>query len=348
MNDFTFEYEQSAWEIALEKLQYGGSVSAVRFLTLLEGEDELAWEEAFQTLEDRHIALQIRDLPRDFGTGEEEKRLRREDMLVHSGKLMENLEDGDPLKLYLEELASMPAAGDTQLLAQLSLNGDENTRQQLLNVSISRAVIAAQNMTGYGVLLLDLIQEASLGLWEAILRYDSGDFDAHADWWIGQYLAKAVTLQARQRGVGSKMRKALEAYRDADKRLLTDLGRNPTIEEIATEMGISPEEAEVYRDMLQTARSMEKVKEPPKEQTPEDEQAVEDTAYFQSRQRILDMLSTLSEQEAQVLTLRFGLEGGQPCTPQQVGAKLDMTADQVVQLEAAALAKLRNQEKLQK
>ena len=74
-------------------------------------------------------------------------------------------------------------------------------------------------------------------------------------------------------------------------------------------------------------------------------QAVEDTAYFQSRQRILDMLSSLNEQEAQVLTLRFGLEGGQPCTPQQVGTKLNMTADQVVQLEAAALSKLRNQEK---
>ena len=345
MNEFTFEYEQSVWEIALEKLHSGDAVAAVRFLTLLEGEDEFAWEEAFKTLEERHIALLVHGLPQDFGSGEEEKRLRREDMLVRSGKLMENLEDGDPLKLYLEELALMPAAGDPQALAELSLAGDENVRQRLLNVSISRAVGAAQKMTGYGVLLLDLIQEASLGLWEAILRYDSGDFDTHADWWIEQYLAKAVTLQARQRGVGSKMRKALETYRDADKRLLTDLGRNPTMEEIAAEMGISPEEAEVYRDMLQTARSMEKVKEPPNEQSPEDEQAVEDTAYFQSRQRIMDMLSTLSEQEAQILTLRFGLEDGQPCTPQQVGARLDMTADQVVQLEAAALAKLRNQEK---
>ena len=178
-----------------------------------------------------------------------------------------------------------------------------------------------------------------------VLRYAGGEFEAVADWWINQYLARAVTMQARQKGVGSKMRGALEAYREADKHLLTLLGRNPTMEEIAAEMGISAEEAEVYQDMLRTARTMEKAKQPPKEQEPEDDQAVEDTAYFQSRQRILDMLSTLTEQEAQVLTLRFGLEGGQPCTPQQVGAKLNMTADTVVQLEAAALSKLRNQEK---
>lgn len=345
MSDFTFEYEKSAWELTLEKLRNGDAISAVRFLTLLEGEDEIAWEEAFQMLEDSRIALQVGELPKDFGTGDEEKRLRREEMLVKSGKLLENLEDGDPLKLYLEELAQVPAAGDPQLLAQLCLSGDEAAGQQLLNVSISRAISAAQEMTGYGVLLLDLIQEASLGLWEAILRYDGGSFESHADWWIQQYLAKAVTLQARQRGVGSKMRTSLEAYRDADKRLLTELGRNPTMEEIAVEMGISPEEAEIFQDMLRTARTMEKAKQPPKEQEPEDEQAVEDTAYFQSRQRILDMLSTLTEQEAQVLTLRFGLEGGQPCTPQQVGTKLNMTADQVVELEAAALTKLRNQEK---
>lgn len=345
MNEFSFEYEPSAWELALEKLHYGDSVSAMRFLTLMEGEEEYAWEEALQMLEDKHIALLAGDLPKDYGSGEAEKRLRREEMLVNSGKLLENLEEGDPLKLYLDELAQIPAAGDPQLLAQLCLSGDETAMQRLLNVTISRAVEAAQRMTGYGVLLLDLIQEANLGLWEAILHYEGGDFEQYADWWIGQYLAKTVTMQARQNGVGSKMRRALQAYRTADKQLLTQLGRNPTVEEIAIELGVTPEEAEIYQDMLRTAQTMEKAKRSPKEQEPEDDQAVEDTAYFQSRQRILDMLSSLTEQEAQVLTLRFGLEGGQPCTPQEVGVKLDLTADQVVALETAALAKLRNQEK---
>ena len=93
--------------------------------------------------------------------------------------------------------------------------------------------------------------------------------------------------------------------------------------------------------MLRSVRALEKAKQPTQESQPEDDQAVEDTAYFQSRQRILDMLSTLEELEAKVLTLRFGLEGGSPCTPQEVGAKLALTADRVVEMEAAALEKLR-------
>lgn len=341
MNDFYFEYEKSPWELSLDMLRPGDSISAVRLLTLLEGEDENAWEEAFLSLDDRHIALQIDGLPKDYGSMEVEKRLQREEMLVNSGKLLENLEQGDPLRLYLEELARIPAAGDPQLLAQQCLAGNDDAQQQLLNVTISRAVSAAQTMTGHGVLLLDLIQEANLGLWEAILRYEGDDFERHADWWIQQNLAKVVTMQARQRGVGNKMRKALETYRTADKHLLTELGRNPTVEEIAVEMGISPEEAEVYQDMLRTARTVEKAKQPVKEQEPEDDQAVEDTAYFRMRQRISELLSVLREQEAKILTLRYGLEDTQPCTPQEVGAKLGLTADQVVEIEAAALAKLR-------
>jgi len=343
MNDFCFEQERSSWEVTLDFLRSGDSISAVRFLTLLEGEDEYAWEEAFQTLEDMHIALRVEELSKDYGTSEVEKRLRREEMLAASGKLLQNLEENDPLRLYLEELAQMPAAGDPQLLAQQCLEGQESARQLLVNVTISRAVSAAKDMTGRGVLLLDLIQEASLGLWEAILRYQGGDFEQHADWWIHQYLAKAVTLQARQSGVGSKISKALEDFRTADKHLLTQLGRNPTMEEIALELRISPEDAEIYQDMLRAARTMERARQPQKEQEPEDDQAVENTAYFQSRQRIMEMLSTLTEQQAQVLTLRFGLEGGQPCTPQEVGVKLNLTADQVVEIEAAALQVLRAQ-----
>lgn len=343
MNHFSFEFEQTPWEATLETLRSGDSISAVRFLTLLEGEEEAVLEDAFQDMEDRHITLNITQLPNDYGTGETEKRLRREAMLVKSGKLMENLEPGDPLRLYLEELAGIPAQGDPQLLAEEYAAGDESVMQRLVNVTISRAIAAAGAMTGRGVLLLDLIQEANLGLWQSILHFEKGSFETQADWWINQYLARAVTLQARQRGVGTKMQKGLEAYRAADKQLLTELGRNPSLEEIALEMHISPEEAEVYQDMLRAARTMERAKAPAPTEESEDDQAVENTAYFQSRQRILDMLSTLTEQEAQVLTMRFGLEGGQPCTAQETAVKLNLTADRVAELEMAALGKLRNQ-----
>lgn len=343
MSDFDFAFEQTPWDATLDMLRPGDSFSAVRFLALMEGEEEEVLEDAFQDLEDRHVALHVSQLPLDYGTGETQKRLRREEMLVKSGKLLENLEENDPLRMYLEELAAIPAQGDPQLLAQEYAAGKETVMQQLVNVTISRAIQAACGMTGRGVLLLDLIQEANLGLWQSILHYESGDFETHADWWIQQYLARTVIMQARQNGVGIKMKKAMEDYRSADKRLLTELGRNPSLEEIALEMHISPEEAEVYQDMLRTARTMEKAKTPTPGEEPEDQQAVENTAYFQSRQRIAEMLSTLTSLEAEVLNLRFGLEGGQPYTAQEVGAKLNLTADQVVALETAALAKLRKE-----
>ena len=118
MNDFCFEQERSSWEVTLDFLRPGDSISAARLLALLEGENEYAWEEAFQTLEDRRIALRVGELPKDYGTGEGEKRLRREEMLAASDKLLQNLDEHDPLRLYLEELAQVPAAGDPQLLAQ--------------------------------------------------------------------------------------------------------------------------------------------------------------------------------------------------------------------------------------
>lgn len=342
MNDFVFEFERAPWELAFDKLHRGDAISAARFLTLLEGEEETAVEDALMELEQKGVTLRISDLPKNYGAGETEKRLRLEETLAKTGKLLQNLEENDPLALYLREISGVPAAGDPQLLAQRFLDG-EDTQQQLVNVSISRAVSAAETMTGYGVLLLDLIQEASMGLWQGILNYTGGDFDSHIDWWIDQYLAKAVTLQARENGVGQKMRKALEDYRAVDKRLLTQLGRNPTLEEIALEMGVSPEDAEVYQEMLRTASILEKAKQPTQEPRLEDEQAVEDTAYFQSRQRVGELLSTLTEQEAQVLNLRFGLEGGLPATPQETASKLGITADAVVQIETEALKKLRTQ-----
>ena len=183
-----------------------------------------------------------------------------------------------------------------------------------------------------------------MGLWKGILVYTGQDlFCHHRDWWIRQYMARAVTMQARQCGVGDKLRKALEDYRMVDRRLLTQLGRNPTVEEIAQEMNITPLDAQVYEDMLRTAQLLEKAHAPKAEPTPEDEQAVEDTAYFQSRQRVAELLSTLSEQEAKVLSLRFGLEGGMPCSAQDTGARLGLTASEVTALEAAAMAKLRQQ-----
>jgi RNA polymerase primary sigma factor len=195
------------------------------------------------------------------------------------------------------------------------------------------------------VLLLDLIQEGSLGLWQAIRNYRRGDYAAHRDRWIRFYLAKTVTMQARQSGVGQKMRTALEDYRAVDERLLGELGRNPTLEEIALELHMKVEEADAVRKMLDDARILAKVKTPAVDEEEEkeaEEQSVEDTALFQMRQRISDLLSSLSPEDQKLLTLRFGLEGGKPLSPEEAGRRLNMTAEEVVAAEAAALSKLRS------
>lgn len=339
MNNLEFAFDISPWEGYRRGLQMGDVISAARVLALVEGEQEL--EEALQDLETGAMVLDISDLPRPGGIGEAAVRLRREQELVSNGLRPEDLEETDPLRLYLEEVAQTPAFGDEVQLAQRSGQGDARAQQALTNLGLSRVIQLAQEHVGYGVLLLDLIQEGSLGLWQAVCSYHGGDYAAHRDRWIRFYLARAVTMQAGANGVGQKMRRALEDYRQVDSRLLSDLGRNPTLEEIALELHMNVEEAATVRQMLAEAQQLARAQSPQEDEPEEAEQAVEDTALFQMRQRIGDLLSGLSEADAKLLSLRFGLEGGKPLTPEEVGAKLGLTASQVLEKEAAALAQLR-------
>ena len=344
MNDFDFTFEETPWDLTLDSLRRGDSLSAARFLTLMEGENDTAVEDALLDLEMGGVTLDISDLPRVSGIGEAALRLRREEQLAAKADFVKDLDPGDPLRLYLEEVAGIPAWGDAAVLAMESAGGSESARERLLNLQLHRVVELARDHVGRGVLLLDLIQEGSLGLWQAISNYEAGDFEAFSDWWIRQAMARVITLQARANGVGQKMRQALEDYRSVDERLLSDLGRNPTMEEMAEELHVSVEEASVIRSMLDSARLMHKAKAEaePQEETEDDERHVEDTAYFQMRQRITELLSGLGEEDVKLLTLRFGLEGGMPLSPEETGRKLGLTPEEVVAREAAALAKLRS------
>lgn len=344
MNDLDFSFEQTPWEAFLMTKGMGDVISAVTLLSLLEGEEEQQLEDALQDMETACMVLDISGLPKIGGVGEAAVRLRREAQLAENGLNPEALEENDPLRLFLEEVAAAPAFGDEVLLAEKCAKDDETAMVQLTNLGLSRVVQLAAEFTGYGVLLLDLIQEGSLGLWQAIRNYRRGDYDTHRDRWIRFYMAKAVTLQARQSGVGQRLRTALEDYRMVDERLLGELGRNPTLEEIAQELHMSVEETTCVKKMLDSARLMSRPAEQDEpEETPEEEdQAVENTALFQMRQRIMDLMSSLEPADAQLLTLRFGLEGGRPLSPEETGRKLNLTPEEVVAREAAALAQLRN------
>ena len=345
MNDLDFSFEQSPWDAFLMTKGMGDIISAAQLLTLLEGEEEQAVENALEDLETGCMILDISDLPRPGGVGEAAARLRQEMQLVKGGMDLKLLDESDPLGMYLAELAEIPGVGDQQILAQKCAQGNQTAMEQLTNLGLSRVVELAGDHVGYGVLLLDLIQEGSMGLWHAVQNYRCGDYETHRDRWIRFYMAKAVTLQARSSGVGQKMRTALEDYRSVDEKLLSDLGRNPTLEEIAEELHMRVEEAAAVRKMLDDARLMAQVRKPQEEEDEKDEEeelAVEDTALFQSRQRIMDMLSGLDPQDQMLLTLRFGLEGSKPLTPEETGRRLGLNAQEVVAREGAALAKLRN------
>ena len=340
MTDLDIAFGEQPWELLLKTIPAGGSISAVELLTALEGASEDALQEALDALNETHILLDISDLPKPPGEDSVAQRLRMEQQLATQEDMRTELDANDPLRLYLEELAGIPTAEDPEILC-LSIE-EPGVRERLLNALLSRAVAISREFTGRGVLLLDLIQEASLGLWEAISRYNGGDIYSHCDWWIRQQLSAAVLLQARSSGLGQKLRQAMDDYRSVDEKLLAELGRNPLPEEMAEALHISLAQLQTLSGMVANARKLDKVHTPKPEQLPQEEdQAVEDTAYFQMRQRIQELLSGLDDQDAQLLTLRYGLEGGLPLEPEQVALKLGMTAREVINREAAALAKLR-------
>ena len=342
LNDMTFE--RSPWGSWVED-HTGGSITAAELLTMFETESDEALDEAFLDLEEADVAIDLSGLPRNTASGEAARRLREEEQLVRDGKLLTGLEENDPLRLYLEELAAIPVQGNLRLLSEelAKSPSDEGLRSRIVNLCLSRVVELAGEYTGYGVLLLDLIQEGSLGLWQGTARFTGGNFEDCRDWWIRQYMAQAVIRQARASGLGQKMRQAVEDYRMVDERLLSELGRNPTLDEIADAMHMTVTEIETVRKFLENARMVGKAHETPEpeEETPEDVQAVEDTAYYQARERVDSLMAGISELEHKVVTMRYGLDGKAPQTAAAVGEKLNLTVSEVVELETAALTKMR-------
>ena len=342
MNELDFSFENSPWELFLSGKREGDRISAAHFLTLLEQETEDAVEDAFAALDDRKLMLDVSDLPVKQYTGQAALRLRQEADIAEKAMDVSGLNPTDPLRLYLEEIREMPRQTDEKALADRVAQGDQRAAEQLMHQGLHHVVEIVPEFVGYGVLMMDLLQEGGLALWQAI-QVPEGDYLTRRDRAIRAAMARAVTLQARANGVGQKMRQALEDYRAVDERLLAELGRNATLEEIALELHMTPEDAETVRKVLEDARMLQQATAPKEEEASEEEQAVEDTAYFQMRQRISELLSVLPEEDAKLLTLRFGLEKGLPMSPEDTGKALGLTVDQVLRREAKALAMLREE-----
>lgn len=338
MKELDFSFEPLPWEALTASARE--RISAAALLSVTEEASEEEFDEILEDLRIRRVMPQLSDLPDSGAVGEAALRLRREQQWAQSGMQVNSLEESDPLRLYLEELAAVPAFGDVTVL---SAQRDDASRAALVNLSLSRVVELALEHTGCNVLLLDLIQEGSLGLWQAVQEFIEGEFEPHRDWYIRFYMAAAVLRQARENGVGQKLRTSLEDYSSVRDQLLTELGRNPTAQEIADKMHITAETAAMLEKLDSDARRLMQIKPREDDEKKEDEdQSVEDTAYFQMRQRIADLLGMLDAQDAKILTLRFGLENGLPKSPEETGKIMGLTPDEVLAREAEALAKLRN------
>ena len=344
MIDMDISFGDSPWEAWMDRKKHGDSLSAAQLLTFLEEETEEGVEDAFAALEDRGLKLDVTTLPSRQFVGQAALRLRQEEQMAKENMALQDLGPNDPLRLYLEEIASLPPAEETEELLRQAADGDEKAREVLTGAGLRRVAEIAKEFTGYGVLLMDLIQEGSMGLWKVVSGFSGGDYPSLRDDAIRQAMARAVTLQARESGVGRKMRQALEDYRAVDQRLLAELGRNPTLEEIAQELHMTPEDAATVKRNLDDARILAQATAPKEEAEPEEEnQAVEDTAYFQMRQRITELLSVLPEEDARLLSLRFGLDKELPLSPEDTGKRMGLTPQEVVAREAAALARLRTE-----
>lgn len=352
MNELEFIFEETSEEAWLRQWQPGVPVPATQLLMDWEEADEEQLEALLLQMQERDLQPDITQLSVTVASQDSAKRLSMEAQLAKTGLKPESLEPTDPLRVYLEELAALPVCGDLTCMADQLAGGNmtdsaaEELRSRMVELSLSRAVELSAEYTGKGVLLLDLIQEANLGLWSAIEEFsgDGANFEAYRDRKIRFYLDKAVILHAHAGGVGQRLRTAAEDYRSVDERLLGELGRNPSMEEMAEALHMTVEETAAVAKVVENARILNRTFKPETEQLPQEEdQAVEDTAYFQMRQRIAQLLSVLPEEDAKLLTLRYGLEGGIPMSPQQTAAQLGISAEEVVARETAALSALRQQ-----
>jgi len=262
--------------------------------------------------------------------------------------------ESDAVMTYLREIGRVPMITHEREieLAQRIEEGDHDAMKQFILANLRLVVSIAKRYVGRGLTLLDLIQEGNIGLIRAVQRYDwrrGHRFSTHATWWIRQAISRAVADKGRTIRLPVYVNTALNRIRRERQRLLQELGREPTEQELADATGLDP----VRMIELQAAPGAPVSLELPVGEDEEQElgdvladtesASPEDIATTQTLkdevQRVLE--AVLTPRERLVLQLRFGLGNGQAHPLEQVGRELGITRERVRQIEAGALAKLR-------
>lgn len=313
-------------------------------------------EEEIELLDDLYARLLEEGIDVFDTTAEPEAEIKDTSELEAELRALAPIDEGvisDPVRMYLREIGKVPLLTYDQEveLAKRVEKGDKAAKDTLTKANLRLVVSIAKKYVGRGLALLDLIQEGNIGLSRAVEKYDwrrGYKFSTYATWWIKQAITRAIADQARTIRIPVHMVETISKYIRVSRRLMQELGREPTDEEAAAEMGVEVEKIREIKKISQEPTSLETpVGEeedshlgdfiPTTEPAP-DERASEALL----KEQILDILSSLTPREAKVIEMRFGLLDGKQRTLEEVGREFGVTRERIRQIEAKAIRKLRH------
>lgn len=341
----------------------GGSLATEDFAAAMAplGADMDQIEETYHVLSEAGVeVLPPADEPLDDASPSAEELSQLQEELDEESKneeaepQVEEYSTGDPVRMYLREIGKVPllTQDEEQELAKRIAKGDQEAAKQMTEANLRLVVSIAKRYVGRGMQLLDLIQEGNLGLLKAVEKYDftkGFKFSTYATWWVRQAITRALADQARTIRIPVHMVETMNKLTQCSRKLQQELGREPTVEELSKAMRMTPERINEIRQMCMEPVSLES---PVGEEDDshlgdfiEDNtgsQPADAVSQAMLRQQLMEILDTLSEREAKVLRLRYGLDDGRPRTLEEVGKEFNVTRERVRQIEAKALRKIRN------
>ena len=262
----------------------------------------------------------------------------------------------DSVRLYLREIGKIPllSAEEEMELARRVLKGDKKAKYKMAEANMRLVVSIAKRYSGRGLDFLDLIQEGNTGLLRAVEKFDPDKgfkFSTYATWWIRQAITRAIADQARTIRIPVHMVETINKLLRTQRRMTQELNREPTIDELAKELDMEPEKVEYVIKIKQDISSLDAGvgRDGDDEDSvlgdfivDEDTVSPEESATNQLlKERVQEVLSTLSDREQKIVRMRFGLDNGKNHTLEEVGQEFAVTRERIRQIEAKALAKLR-------
>jgi len=264
-----------------------------------------------------------------------------------------NRESENGIKIYLREIGQIPllTPKDEIRLAARIKKGDKQARAQMIKANLRLVVKIAHDYSNFGLPLLDLISEGNIGLMKAVERFDpkkGGKLSTYAAWWIKQSIKRALANQAKTIRLPVHLVDKISKMKRAGHKLSEKLGREPTDQELADLLGLTRQKVAQLRTISIRPASLDApIGDDDATEFSEivgDEAALTPFELLRDktlRQEVTDILEELEPREAEILTMRFGLDGGKPKTLEDVGRKFKVTRERVRQIQNIALTKLR-------